>query len=411
MSGPLYNKTLERGEILFDQGDDGDTAYLIEKGRLEVLVNVEGRENQVAILEPGEIVGEMSIIDGSKRSATIRALEKSTVSVISGGQLTERVEDSDPVVQLLIAILLRRIRANLGHRHIQGTTTGILKKSNIINEDLIIKKIRFEKKLQEALLEKEFEMFFQPIINFQTNQYSGFEALIRWTGSSDDKKVTPDVFMGVAEETSLIIPLGHWIIRESCKNLNRIKKLYKKLNIKEPEDFFLSINVSGRQLGDPQFFNVIKETISKYQIPAKQIKLEITERVLVEKQFVMAWIDKCRKMGISVALDDFGTGYSSLSYLHGLNVDCIKLDKSFVHGMIKDQKTRVIANSIVSMALGLDLSIIAEGIETIEQEKLLKKMGCALGQGYIYSAPLSIDKLYEIIENNNSKEEFEKKAA
>jgi sensor c-di-GMP phosphodiesterase-like protein len=250
----------------------------------------------------------------------------------------------------------------------------------------VIEKIRYEKELHEALERDEFTLHFQPIISVESQNVVGFEALTRWK-SPEYGLVRPDIFMGIAEETSLIIPLGRWITERACQDFTYILEGLKSQLGKVPR-LFCSINVSGRQLRDPKFFDVLQKATWMGKINPKQIKLEITERVLIDGNYVFDWIKKCREKGYSVALDDFGTGYSSLSYLNQIDANNIKIDKSFVQAMEEDHNTYVIVKSIIEMARGLNKTVIAEGIETTEQFQLLRDVGCKYGQGFLFARPM-----------------------
>ena len=238
-------------------------------------------------------------------------------------------------------------------------------------------------------------MHYQPILDFKTGNIAGFEALMRWN-SPERGMVRPDIFMGVAEETSLIIPMGQWIIQRVCYDFARLKK--KMIAAGTYDDkLFIGINIAVKQFNDPKLFKVLNECAKKYKLKTSEIKLEITERVLIAGDFVFDWIRKAREEGYSVALDDFGTGYSSLSYLANLEVNNIKIDKSFVDKIVKDKKTASIVQSIVKLSHALNLTVIAEGVETKEEWDLLKEYGCNYMQGYLYSKPLKLSDLIEMM--------------
>lgn len=384
------------GEIVFTEGEQGDCAFLIDEGRVEICLEDDAK-TPVAILGVGEIFGEMSIIDGTKRSATARALSHCKLSVVSKTQLIERLEDADPVVRLLISMLMDRIRRSnkrVGARPTLVQKIQAAKKKHVNDIDFtkdVIEKIRFEKELHQALAKEEFSLHFQPIFDFKSGMLGGFEALARWD-SPEHGMVRPDIFMGIAEETSLIVPLGQWIIKKACLEFaNVIKKFTDQEAYKS--DIFISINVSGRQMSDPKFFEVLQKSVWSNGLKPKQIKLEITERVLVGGTYVFEWIRRCRDMGFSIALDDFGTGYSSMAYLNQLEVNNIKIDKSFVQDMNENPNTKVIVRNLIKMAKGLQKQVIAEGVETEAQYQTLKKMGATYAQGYLLSRPLPIEKI------------------
>ena len=215
---------------------------------------------------------------------------------------------------------------------------------------------------------------------------------MRWN-NPDRGIVRPDIFMGIAEETSLIVPIGHWIIKKSFRDFAKLKQNLKAEGVYKRK-LFLSINIAAKQFNDPNLFDVINDTAKYYSIKPAEIKLEITERVLIAGAFVFDWISKARKMGYSVALDDFGTGYSSLSYLSNLEVNNLKIDKSFVEKMIKDPKSKSIVKSLLQMSKDLNLSVIAEGVETHAEWEMLKSFGCTFIQGYYFSKPIPMAEVF-----------------
>lgn len=405
MSIGQFTKKFSAGEIIFTEGEIGQCAYLIDQGRVEIFVDKKEERTPLARLGAGEIFGEMAIIDGGPRSASAMAMEDSELTVVSKEQLTERVSDADPVVRLLIVMLLSRVRDGIKEVGKYGKHKEYVPKEVTSTHDLdhlddktskeVLNRIRFESELKEALTKNEFSVHCQPIVDLKDNDVAGFEALMRWN-SPTRGLVRPDIFMGIAEESSLIIPMGRWVIKKACEEFMKIKDALSMFD-RPVDHLFMSINVSGRQFNDPQFFKILNNATKKYGHRPEQIKLEITERVLVTGNMVEAWIQRCRDYGYTIALDDFGTGYSSLSYLSRLNVNNIKIDKSFVHGMEDDPNTMIIVKSIATLANHLNRPAVAEGIETEKQLKVLKKLGAAYGQGYLFCKPMPVDQLIEFL--------------
>ena len=254
--------------------------------------------------------------------------------------------------------------------------------------------MRLESEVKDALQKNQFVAFYQPIIDLRTGKIAGFEALLRWRSPARGM-VRPDVFIGVAEETSLIIPLGYWILERSCQDLVDLQQKLDQSN--RNIDLFMSINISAKQFQDKNFLDNLVRIVQKYNIETKNIKLEITEGILMEGLNAIRIVEKCQEAGFKVALDDFGTGYSSMSYLMHFPVDNIKVDKSFVIPMFENERTLVLTNTIVQLAQGLKNPTIAEGIETPEHHRTLCKMGCDYGQGYLYSRPLPLQQIYPLL--------------
>lgn len=356
----------------------------------------------------GEIFGEMAVIDGSPRSASAVAVEPCELVVVSSEAISERIDSADPIVRLLISMLLKRMRftnqsaKRLGDEESPAQLLAV----DLVEADSIslqtaqaLEKMRLESELKHALNEGQFALHYQPIVHLHNGYIAGFEALIRWS-SSDRGLVRPDIFMGIAEETSLIVPIGKWVIEEACKALAAFDKQYGQSP--ECQKLFLSINISGRQFHDSNFFNHLLESVKEFDVDCRQLKLEVTERIFMEGPAAIHAIKKCRSLGFPVALDDFGTGFSSLSYLAQFEVDNLKVDQSFVRRMINDERTRVITQAIVAMANGLKVPVIAEGIETKEDHMALLDMDCCLGQGYLFSRPVPFDAAMALLKSSKS---------
>lgn len=392
-------KRFRVGEVIFEEGDHGDCAYIIESGRVEIFVNSAAERVSLTTLGVGEIFGEMSVIDGSPRSASAVAIEPCELVMVSSEAISERIDSADPIVRLLISMLLKRMRfTNHSAKRVQGRNSPLapslaidLIEPHAVSHQTqeVLEKMRIESELKQALTSDEFALHFQPIIDLQRRKIAGFEALIRWS-SPGRGLVRPDIFMGIAEETSLIVPIGKWVIEKACQSLAILEKSLRAKGSSDP--LFLSINISGRQFHDIHFFDHLQNAVKVNGVDSKQLKLEVTERIFMEGPAAIHAIKKCRSLGFPVALDDFGTGFSSLSYLAQFQVDNLKVDQSFIRRMLRDERTFVITQAIVSMANGLGVPVIAEGIETEVDHKALYDMKCRYGQGYLFSRPLPFDQ-------------------
>lgn len=404
------NKTIKAGTVLFLKGEIGDCAYVLDKGRVEIFIDHEGNYTPISYIGPGEIFGEMAIIDVAPRSASARAAEDCELTIISKEQLFERVNSTDPIVRLLLSTLSTRIRKDIKKNtkisELKSFKEEDLKKLSLIKnpspislaDSQVIEKIRFERELYNALTHNEFQVYYQPVINLADGKAAGVEALIRWV-SPKRGIVRPDVFIGVAEETSLIVPIGQWILKEAFKQFSEMLRLNSDKFKPYP---FLSVNVSVRQFHDPDFFSTLENCVKTYKLNPEQVKLEITERVLLEGKTAVAWIDRCRSLGFSVAIDDFGTGYSSLRNLDQININYLKIDKTFIDKIVDNKNTQVIVKSIIEMSKGLGFKVVAEGIETAEQHKCVKDFGADLAQGYLFSKPMPIEKVMDYLIERNS---------
>ena len=231
-----------------------------------------------------------------------------------------------------------------------------------------------EMDLRKALVGKEFELHYQPLVNLQTNAVNGFEALLRWNHPKRGL-VPPADFIPVAEETGLIIPLGEWVLKAAC---------YEAVGW--PDHIKVAVNLSPAQLSNRNLLNVVKGALAETGMPPHRLQLEITETVLLQDTFAtLATLHELRKLGIQVALDDFGTGYSSLSYLRSFPFDKIKIDRSFIQDLSKGAEPRAIVQAVANLAKSLKMASTAEGVETHQQREMLQSIGCTEMQGYLFS--------------------------
>ena len=231
-----------------------------------------------------------------------------------------------------------------------------------------------EMDLRKALVGKEFELHYQPLVNLQNNEVNGFEALLRWNHPRRGL-ISPADFIPVAEETGLIIPLGEWVLKAAC---------YEAVDW--PDHIKIAVNLSPAQLNNRNLLNVVKGALAETGMPPQRLQLEITETVLLQNTFAtLATLHELRKIGIQVALDDFGTGYSSLSYLRSFPFDKIKIDRSFIQDIANGAEPKAIVEAVANLAKSLKMASTAEGVETHQQREMLQAIGCTEMQGYLFS--------------------------
>lgn len=238
--------------------------------------------------------------------------------------------------------------------------------------------------IRQGIQQQAFFLVYQPQISHQ-GQVSGAEILLRWQ-HPERGMVSPVEFIPIAEDTGLILPIGQWVLEEACKQLTSWEKDPRWRHLE------LAVNISPKQFQQTDFVDQVLSIIEKTQCNPRNLKLEITESMLLEDvDDTITKMDLLKAKGISFSLDDFGTGYSSLSYLKRLPLDQLKIDKSFVSDMTHDQHHADIAKTIVSLARSLELAVIAEGVETEEQRSMLESFGCFSYQGYLFSHPLTLE--------------------
>lgn len=242
------------------------------------------------------------------------------------------------------------------------------------------KRSEIETDLRRAIEQKEFLLYYQPKYCF-SGQLHGYEALIRWQHPQKGL-VPPFEFIGVAEETGLIIPMGEWVLNQACQTLQSWQGQTDKKHLG------LAINISARQFHQAEFVNDIQAALIHYKIDASKLELEITESMLMSDiQDTAEKMHALKSLGINFALDDFGTGYSSLNYLKTLPLGSLKVDQSFVRDMLVDENDAAIVKTIITLAKELQLSVVAEGVEEAAQARILHDLGCDLLQGYLYGRP------------------------
>jgi len=254
----------------------------------------------------------------------------------------------------------------------------------------VLKRVRLETDLRQAIEHGDFQAFYQPKLNALTNKVIGMEALIRWEHKTMGM-IPPDEFIPLAEEIGLIAKIDEWMMRHT---LNRANQWYQ-------EGLFLgklSLNISMIQLEDDNFIDKVKKIISQTDFNPESLELEITEsQIMKNPESTISILNKIKALGITISIDDFGTGYSSLSYLKRLPIDRLKIDKSFVQDIPDDEDDTAIIRAIISLAQSLKLKIIAEGVETVEQKDFLVESGCENIQGYFYSKPLPEDEFRDFL--------------
>jgi diguanylate cyclase (GGDEF)-like protein len=244
--------------------------------------------------------------------------------------------------------------------------------------------------LRGAVERDEFVLEYQPILGAGTGGFVALEALIRWV-HPDRGLLSPAEFLEIAEETGLVVPIGRWVLRQACRQ-------WRSLRDAGMTSLRMSINVSGAQLRDPSLAPTLAAALREFGIPSKSLELEITENAMMEdEEQAGRALQELKSHGVRIALDDFGTGYSSLSYVKRFPVDSIKIDRSFVHELADDPDARAIITAIIAMAHELDLTVVAEGVETEAQERFLRDLHCDELQGFRFARPQRPDALLGIL--------------
>jgi diguanylate cyclase (GGDEF)-like protein/PAS domain S-box-containing protein len=254
---------------------------------------------------------------------------------------------------------------------------------------LMQKRRALELDLRKALVDGEFELYYQPLVNLESGDVSGFEALLRWN-HPERGLISPLEFIPLAEETELIVPIGEWVLREACQEA-----------IKWPSDIRIAVNVSPVQFKS-ELALVVISALARSGLNAQRLELEITESVLLfNGESTLATLHQLRALGVRISMDDFGTGYSSLSYLRSFPFDKIKIDRSFVHNLASDEDSMAIIRAVTGLGNSLGMATTGEGVETREESDYLKSQGCTEAQGYLFSKPKPASEVHLMLGNRS----------
>lgn len=260
--------------------------------------------------------------------------------------------------------------------------------------DKVLRNIEIEKELRLALVRDELHVYLQPQINLSSGKMIGVEALLRWIHPTKGF-ISPAEFIPVAESSGLILPIGEWV-------LNQVVKTIHDRQARDLHCVPIAVNISPIQLNNDGFLEQITKMFDSYTFSRELLEFEITEEVFIKnQQKTVEIMESIAAMGIRFSLDDFGTGYSSLSYLRTFPISTLKIDQSFIRDITVDKQDAALTVAIISMAHSLGLMVIAEGIETIEQERFLLEYKCETGQGYLYAKPMPMDEFFAIIESQS----------
>jgi len=261
--------------------------------------------------------------------------------------------------------------------------------------DAALKLLHLETDLRHAVEHQEFVLHYQPIVMLNTGEIVGFEALLRWQHPQQGL-IAPGEFIAIAEETGLIVPIGEWVLETACGQLH----IWQKQGLAAAH-FTISINLSVRQFVQSDLVRQIDRILTTTQIDPRNLKLEITESIILDNtNTVTNMLKSLRERQIHLSIDDFGTGYSSLSYLHAFPVDSLKIDRSFIQGLDQNSETLGLVPAIANIAKAMQMSVVAEGIETPDQLAQLRRLHCDFGQGYLFSRPVPVEQATELLRSN-----------
>ncbi len=258
-----------------------------------------------------------------------------------------------------------------------------------------VRRLELETRLRQALERRELILHYQPVVSLATGEITGMEALVRWQYPGQGI-ISPGEFIPLAEETGLILPIGHWVLEEACRQARQWQT--SRTFAASARLFTVNVNLSAKQFAQPTLIAEIAQVLRETGVDPGGITLEITESVMMDDAEATALtLRKLKALGVRLAMDDFGTGYSSLSYLKRFPMDILKIDKSFVDGLGHDEDDTTIVRAIISLGRALGVSLVAEGVETVGQIAALQALGCEVGQGFYFAQPLPPDAARAIV--------------
>jgi EAL domain-containing protein (putative c-di-GMP-specific phosphodiesterase class I) len=374
----LHRAIFAAGETIFKEGDSGDCAYLIEEGSVEVCVS----NIQHSKIGKGELFGEIALIDQQPRTATIRAIDDTVLIPIRRKLIEELLEKTDPVIRHLLLVILERYRNKRNQPAFNPTQTATFKRDTL--RGAATQQLRLSHDISRALNNEEFEMHYQPICDLSSGCIAGFEALIRWHHPTEGM-MPPMDFLWVAEQTGQIREIGLWTLERACRDWPTLRQ---HTNFRAP---FVSVNLSPSQLTGDRFVDDVKALISQHKMPAPELKLEMTETIIISNpELALQLLSRLTDSGSTLALDDFGTGNSSLEALQRYPIGTMKIDRAFVSQMLTSPQSAKIVRASISLAHSLKMDVVAEGIETEDERLALLEHGCNFGQGWLFGKPMSL---------------------
>lgn len=375
------------GEHIFEYGEDGDCAYLIEEGVVEVFVMDQGRERRIKLMGKGELFGEVSLLDRQPRTATVRVIEKAVLLPIPRKLVDGLLEKSDPILRHLLLVILERFRDKFDGSSESVTSPKIPQEQSVRRSTVkgeATQKIALAHGMSRALSHGEFRLHYQPICDLADGRTIGFEALIRWHHPTEGVMLPKD-FLWIAEQTGFIREIGMWTLEQSCKDWPELRKF---TNHETP---FISVNLSGAQLKDEKLVDDLKTVMDKQNMNPTELKLELTETAMVDfPEIALNIMNKLIGLGCSIALDDYGTGHSGLGHLQRYPISTLKIDASYINSIANSVQSLEIVRSTLTLAHSLGMKVVAEGIERKDIRAILLGMGCETGQGWLLGYPASL---------------------
>ena len=386
----LNREVYVAGEFIFHEGESGDCAYIIESGKVAILISALGHEHPVAQVGSGEIFGEIALLDSQPRTATAKCVEKTVLIPIQRKLVNTLLDKTDPIIRSLLLFVLERYRVNRNNPLSAPVEKNILKNDTTKRRDSlsgeVTQKLALAHDITHGLKNNEFDLYYQPICDLSSGLVAGYEALIRWNHPRNGM-VYPLEFLWMAETTGQILDIGLWTLERACRDWSILRQNTKH------ESPFISVNLSANQLVGDGLLTDLSKVLEINNIPAKELKLELTESIFItnpEQAYTL--LNQLTNLGCSLALDDYGTGYSGLNSLQRYPIATMKIDKSFISTMHTSAQSNEIVRSSIKLAHTLGMNVVAEGIETEDIYLSLLEMNCDFGQGWYFGKPAALKK-------------------
>ena len=390
MTDAFDRQRFDTNELVFQWGDIGDSAYVIEEGCVEVLAGGGTEPTRIAMLSTGAMFGEVALLDRQPRTAAVRALVPTRLIRIDRSHVEELLLRADPVIQYLMRLLLARFRSTHDAAGLQQQSGArkALAADAVDTIDLhhaAVRTLSLAQDLSDAINLQQLELYYQPLIAFDQLTMVGFEALIRWNHPTLGL-VSPAEFIPLAEKTGLIHRIGKWVLHQAVADWAALRPYCTHNTQHQP---FVSINLSAPELAGGEIVQEIQDCLHRCGMYPAELRIELTETIIIQNmEAVSRSLRELRALGVGIALDDFGTGYAGLDYLQSLPFTCLKIDKTFVQQIRQSERSVHIIKAALELARSIGLSTIAEGIEDHATGEELSKLGCSHAQGYYFGKPM-----------------------
>ena len=389
--------------VIFRAGEPSDGAFVIESGSVEILVGPEHDMRRINLLGEGAMVGDIGLLDGKPRTATVRAVVPTTMIPIYREQLQGVLEKADPLIRYLVGVLLQRLRnASAAAAQAAGPAEppALEAEPRHALHEQVMRALSLAHGLSEGVSKGQLELHYQPIVLLEGGELIGYEALVRWRHPTLGM-VRPDEFIPLAEQTDLIFRIGEFVLERAIADWAVRGPLCDRTTDRHP---FMSINLSAPEICRPGIVTTVQSALEAHGMDPRELRIELTETSLVgNKELVAQVMQRLLGLGVSLALDDFGKGFSGMDYLQSLPFSCLKIDKSFIDGVLDYDKSHHIVRSAIDLASTLRMSTVGEGVEDQPTVDALRGMGCLYGQGYFFGKPMPVQAVVEWADTRRSR--------